>query len=268
MDAVKIAGTDIDSAEGWVAFTDKFRYLGSIFASDLDDDHDINRRIASAAAAFGALRKPVLTDTAYPLKIRMEVYEATTLNLLLYGCETWALRADQLQRLNVFHHRCLRSILRVTRFHRVSNRILYKSTRSQSITNHVDNRTLKWMGKVARMGDERTPARMMFGWVTGNRPPGAPKRTMFRRYQDLLGERVGMLRTVRDTLRFRKTIYKTKSSWGPHGVNITHTPCKMTKLAYFNDWHVVAKQHPGIWRRLINVANHRAIKTSKGWTRW
>jgi hypothetical protein len=42
----------------------------------------------------------------------------------------------------------------------------------------------------------------------------------------------------------------------------------MTKLAYFNNWHVVAKQHPGIWRRMINVANHRNVKTSKGWIRW
>ena len=74
-----------------------------------------------------------------------------------------------------------------------------------------------------------------------------------------------MLWTVRDTLKFRKTTYKTTSSKGPYGINITHTPCKMTKLAYFNNWHVVAKlQHPGIWRRMINVANHRAIKTSKG----
>ena len=40
--------------------------------------------------------------------------------VLLYGSETWALRAEDTRRLTVFDNRCLRSIARVRWQHRVS----------------------------------------------------------------------------------------------------------------------------------------------------
>ena len=42
------------------------------------------------------------------------VYLATIVATLLYGSETWAVNARQVQHLEVFHNRCVREILEVT----------------------------------------------------------------------------------------------------------------------------------------------------------
>jgi len=43
-------------ADGYVSFTQTFRYLGSLINYSLRDDDDITARIASATAAMGALK--------------------------------------------------------------------------------------------------------------------------------------------------------------------------------------------------------------------
>ncbi|TNN06710.1 polyprotein, partial [Schistosoma japonicum] len=49
------------------------------------------------------------------------VYCAAVRSVLIYGCETWPLRIEDIRRLQVFDHRCLRKIARVCWDHRVSN---------------------------------------------------------------------------------------------------------------------------------------------------
>ena len=41
---------------GFFSFTKEFKYLGSIVHSSLTSDTDVDKRIRSAAVAFGALR--------------------------------------------------------------------------------------------------------------------------------------------------------------------------------------------------------------------
>ena len=48
--------------------------------------------------------------TNVSLATKVRVYNATVRSTLLYGCETWPLRSGDLYRLQVFDHRCLRSI--------------------------------------------------------------------------------------------------------------------------------------------------------------
>ena len=57
----------IDAGVNWVKFTDKSCHLGSIFNSMLTDTDDVDKRLRSAAAAFGALRKHMLTSRDCPL---------------------------------------------------------------------------------------------------------------------------------------------------------------------------------------------------------
>ncbi|TNN10595.1 endonuclease-reverse transcriptase, partial [Schistosoma japonicum] len=42
------------------------------------------------------------------------VYRAAVRSVLLYGSETWPLRVEDIRRLLVFDHKCLRSIARVS----------------------------------------------------------------------------------------------------------------------------------------------------------
>ena len=58
------------------SYTDKFKYLGTIFTPSLKDDLDIQRRIAQACGAFATMRR-VLCNEAIPVKLRVRLYGAT-----------------------------------------------------------------------------------------------------------------------------------------------------------------------------------------------
>jgi hypothetical protein len=100
----------------------EFKYLGSIVHHSLTSDADVDKRIRSASSAFGAL-KNILTNKDIDLKVKGSVNVALCLSNLLYGSEIWCLREDLFNRLRHFHHRCARTMCRITIAHVVRHRI-------------------------------------------------------------------------------------------------------------------------------------------------
>ncbi|TNN16340.1 Retrovirus-related Pol polyprotein from type-2 retrotransposable element R2DM, partial [Schistosoma japonicum] len=60
------------------------------------------------------------------LLTKERVYRAAVRSVLLYDSETWPLRVEDIRRLLVFDHRCLRSIARLSWDNRVSNAVVRK----------------------------------------------------------------------------------------------------------------------------------------------
>ena len=81
---------------------------------------DVERWIAQASKAFGALRKSVLLDSDCDLKVitKHKVYQACMLSVvdsvLLYGSECWSPWKKDLKKLDSFPNRCVRTILGIT----------------------------------------------------------------------------------------------------------------------------------------------------------
>jgi hypothetical protein len=71
---------------GFIEFTTEFKYLGIIVHYSLTSDADVDKRIRSASAAFGAL-KNILTNKDIDLKVNESVYVALRLSILLYGSD-------------------------------------------------------------------------------------------------------------------------------------------------------------------------------------
>ena len=109
------------------------------------------------------------------------MYVTLVVNILLYGAECWCLTEDLLSRLRSFHHRCIRAMCGVTRWHTWRHRIrtaeLRKRLRVENIDFYVNLRMLRWAGHVARMGHERLPRRFLTSWVRHPRPHGRPQFT-------------------------------------------------------------------------------------------
>jgi hypothetical protein len=74
---------------GFIDFCEKFKYLCSILHYSLTSDADVDKRITSATAAFGAL-KNIFADKYLSEELKGEVYKALILPTLLYGCEAWS----------------------------------------------------------------------------------------------------------------------------------------------------------------------------------
>ena len=103
---------DIICDFGFISFTKNFTYLGSIVSYDLDDYTDITSRIKKVSQAMGSLKKFWDSDHV-DISAKVLIYLAIPVNLLLWGCQSWALTKVLTKKIEVFHMRCLRRILKI-----------------------------------------------------------------------------------------------------------------------------------------------------------
>ena len=89
IDEIQSNSADFDlvcDSGGFITFTNKFYYLGTIISSDLRDHPDIDQRINQASKANVFCNEKQLSPI-----IRRCLFMATIMNILLCGCETWVL---------------------------------------------------------------------------------------------------------------------------------------------------------------------------------
>ena len=98
-----------------VEMVKEFSYLGCTISCDGGIDGDVKVRIAKAENTFGCLKRSIFTNNCLSIAVKHAVYKAVVLATLLYGSECWAVKAYHVHQLEVFHHRCVRCILGVSR---------------------------------------------------------------------------------------------------------------------------------------------------------
>ena len=76
----------------------KFRYLGSLISEDGRCLDDVKTRIALAKDAFNK-RKDLLTRSIR-VDLRKRLVKALVWPVVLYRCETWTMRKEEINRLN------------------------------------------------------------------------------------------------------------------------------------------------------------------------
>ena len=91
--------------EGLIEMVNNFTYLGSNVRVDGEIRDEVKCRIAKAAKVFGCLQRSIFQNRRLSTETKRKVYRATVLSVLLYGAETWTTKAENLQRLNAFHHK-------------------------------------------------------------------------------------------------------------------------------------------------------------------
>ena len=162
-----------------VQLTASFVYLGSLVDPDSRVGLEVDRRLASASCAFGALRC-VFNTPGLSIGTKKMLYETCVLTVLLYGAECWpVLRRDEIH-IDNFHHQCLRCILGVScwdqELNDVRNCDLRKRWRDEDlVSDTMRRRRLQWLGHVARMRDNRLPKQLLFGWLDAPRPAQGPR---------------------------------------------------------------------------------------------
>ena len=102
---------------------------------------------------------------------------------LLYACETWTVYQRHAKRLNHFHTRCLRKLLKIKWQDRIPDTEVLKRAGIQSVHTLLKLAQLRWTGHVTRMPDERLPKKILYGeHQVGKRTHGGQKK----RYKDTL----------------------------------------------------------------------------------
>ena len=77
---------------GIINFCQHFKYLGNFITYSLRYDSDIEHRLAQASLAMGSLQH-LWADKAVNVHSNYLIFCAIPVNLVLWGCESWALHA-------------------------------------------------------------------------------------------------------------------------------------------------------------------------------
>jgi hypothetical protein len=114
--------------------------------------------------------------------VKVKIYKTIILPVVLYGCETWSLMLREEHRLRVFENRFLRRIFGPKRdevtgeWRKLHNEELHNLYSSPDIIRQVKSRRTRWVGHVARMGEEWNVYRVLIGKPERKRPLGRPRR--------------------------------------------------------------------------------------------
>ena len=120
-----------------------------------ESSEEIRNRISSAWNVFLQLKNSLWKRSEISPRTKLRVYEAMVLSVLLYGCETWSLKAAEASNLDVFHHKCLRYILGIRLSDRVSNEeVRRRGGDHPLVSDVVKMRRLRWFGHTMRRSEE------------------------------------------------------------------------------------------------------------------
>jgi hypothetical protein len=113
--------------------------------------------------------------------VKIKIYKAIILPVVMYGCETWSLMLREEHRLRVFENRALRRIYgpkrdEVTGGWRKLHEELHGLYSSPSIVRVIKARRMRWTGHVAHIREVRGVYNIFVERPEGRRPLGRPRR--------------------------------------------------------------------------------------------
>ena len=147
-----------------------FKYLGSMMASS---DTDLKNRKGQAWGAFWKL-KNIWISKSTPINLKVRVFQAACISILLYGSETWILSEKIRKSLDSFATNWYMIMLGIKHTDRKTNEEVYKCTGQIPISDKVVKRQLTWIGHMLRREKEE-PIRI-YGLYEPKRELGTAKK--------------------------------------------------------------------------------------------
>ena len=171
-DSIIIEGNELEDVE-------TFPYLGAMLDKQGGTATDIKRRLALARNAFSTLQ-PLWKSSKYSFKTKLRIFNTNVVAVLLYGAETWRTNVADMNKLDAFHRKCMRKILKVFWPNQITNEELYHQTNTQPLSVTIKIRRWRWIGHVLRR-DGNNIARTALNWAPeGKRRRGRPRVTWRR----------------------------------------------------------------------------------------
>ena len=109
------------------------------------------------------------------LETKIQIYRIYVISSLLYSSETWTAYSRHERKLNIFHLRCLRKIMNIRWYDKITNSEVLQRANLPSVMGMLSSRRLRWLGHVRRMETYRIPKQMLFCELSeGKRHQGRP----------------------------------------------------------------------------------------------
>lgn len=129
----------------------QFKYLGCMINEKFDPDQEIRCRIEQARATFLKLRK-FLTDKNLNFSLRYRMVKCYIWSVLLYGVETWTLKASIINKIEAFEMWILRRMLRVSWVDHVRNEEVLQRAglADRELFENIKKRKIGYLGHILR----------------------------------------------------------------------------------------------------------------------
>jgi hypothetical protein len=152
-----------------------FKYLGSTMTEDGRCESEVKIRIALAKEAFSK-RKELLTKK-FKKRVKKKLVKTLVWSVLLYGCETWTLKASEISRIEAAEMWMWRRMEKISYLDRITNlEVLSRIGEERHLLDMVRNRKKKWIGHIVR-GDG-VLKEVMEGRMEGKKTRGRPRTGM------------------------------------------------------------------------------------------
>ena len=148
-----------------------FIYLGSRITKDGDCSPEIKRCLLLGRKVMTNLNN-ILKNRDITLPTKVHLVKAMLFPVVMYGCESWTIKKDECQRIDVFELWCWRRLLRVPWTARRSNQAILKEiSPGISLEGMMLKLKLQHFGHLMRRVDslEKT---LMLGGIGGRRRRG------------------------------------------------------------------------------------------------
>ena len=130
------------------------------------------------AVAVLALAHDILLFTVRNIRFqtKFQLFKSLVVSILLYGCETWTLMADDERRIQAFETKCLRKLLRISyREHETNDCVRSLAGPEEPLLATVRRRKLAWFGHV--MMHDTLSKTILQGNVEGGRRRGRQRQS-------------------------------------------------------------------------------------------
>lgn len=162
----------------------RFKYLGAMINERWDCDEEVKLRTNYAKSTFFKL-KNFLLARSLPLTLRLRVVKCYIWPILLYGAETWSLKARTLNRIEAFEMWTLRRLLRVPwTAHATNEEVLRTAGYEREMLNIVKERKVSYLGHILRGDKYYIPKLILQGKIEGRRGPGRKQHSWLRNIRD------------------------------------------------------------------------------------
>ena len=150
--------------------------LESTISNNGCTDNEIQRRMATASASFGQLRKRLWNNHDVSMRIKGKIYRAIVLSTLLNGAKAWTVYRRQVNKLHGFMMRHLRSIMSITWMDKVTYKEIFERTGLPSLEDLLIRKNLRWTGHFMRISPYRIPRQIIYSQLaTGHIKRGYPR---------------------------------------------------------------------------------------------
>ena len=148
-----------------------FIFLGSKITADSDYSHEMKRHLLLGRKAMTNLDS-IFKSRDITLSTKVHIVKAIVSLVVLYGCESWAIKRAECRRIDAFKLWCWRRLLRVPWKARRSNKSILKEINPEySLEGLMLKLKLQYFGHLMRRTDslEKT---LMLGKIEGKRRRG------------------------------------------------------------------------------------------------